>query len=273
MRRITLAVLIFAVPPNAASAAGYDDLNIAISYFDLEQYDNAIPWFDKAIAANDLNPDLMRLAYLDRGFAYEAKKNGEKALADFTGAIAAQPDDMLAYRERIAIYLANNEVEKALADYEALRKLRPHDSNILMNIGWLNWWLNHIEASADAFSYFSQANAYAWLWLQLANVRLGRPMTGYAETVETRKWPGHITRFYLGQLTEREVLEEAKNMNNPEAVCFAYVFTAMWRVVHNDQAAATPLLQTGMEKCNKGSTYWNIMHAELDKIAPGDQAK
>jgi tetratricopeptide (TPR) repeat protein len=273
MRRITLAVLIFAVPPNAASAAGYDDLNIAISYFDQQQYDNAIPWFDKAIAASDLNPDLMRLAYLDRGLAYRTKSELQKAIADYSSAIAARPDDMLAYRERISAYLASDDVEKALADYGTLRKLRPHDYSILMNIGWLNWWLNHIEASADAFSYFSQSDPYSWLWLQLANVRLGRPMTSYAETVEARKWPGHLPRLYLGHLPESSVLDEAKDIQSPNALCYAYFFTAMWRVVHDDHAGATPLLQTSTEKCVKGSTYWNIARAELGKIKAVDQTK
>jgi tetratricopeptide (TPR) repeat protein len=273
MRQTILVAFILAAPLNVAAGAGYDDLNVAISYFDQEQYDNAISWFDKAIAANDLTPDLMRLAYLDRGLSHSAKSETQKAIADYGSAIATKPDDMLAYRERISAYLASADLEKALTDYESLRRLRPHDYDILMNIGWLNWQLNHIEASADAFFYFAQVDPYCWLWLQLANVRQGKPMTEYTEDAEARKWPGHLPRFYRGHLSESDVLEAAKSIKGRNALCFGYAFTAMWRVVHNDQTGATPLLQSATEQCAKGSPYWNIVRAELNKVTSGDGAK
>jgi tetratricopeptide (TPR) repeat protein len=272
MKKIALAVL-FVAWTAPAVCASYDDLNVALSYFDQGQVDSAIPWFDKAIAAGDLIPDQTRIAYLDRGMIYSAKGDGQKAIADFTAAIAAQPNDLLAYRNRISSYLAVNEPEKALADYETLRKMRPYDYDILVNTGFLDWQLDRPEAAADAFAYFAPINSpVSWIWLQLANTRLGRPMTEFKEGSGTRNWPVEVARFYLGRLSEDDVLQKARDIGTPQAFCTANLLTGLWRRVHHDEAGAAPLLQAALEKCPKDSPYGRIARAELGKT-PGDRSK
>ena len=273
MKKTAIAAVILAAWSLPAAAASYDDLNLALTYFNQGQYDNAIPLFDKAVAAGDLIPDLLRVAYLDRGVAWRAKGDPEKSLADLAAAIAAQPNDMFAYRERISTYLAANDLEKALADYEALRGLRPHDYQILMNVGMLNWQLGHIEASADAFSYFAQIDAYAWLWLQLANVRLGRPLTEHEKIAATGLWPGPLLRFFEGQFSETQVLEAAQVASNPGAICAANLYLGLWRSVHQDQAGAVPLLQAAIEKCGPGLATWRVARFERDRAAAGAPPK
>jgi tetratricopeptide (TPR) repeat protein len=272
MKKIALAALMLAAAAAPSQGAGYDDLNVAISHFNQGRFDDAISWFDKAIAAGDLIPDLMRVAHLDRGLAYERKGDAEKAHADFTAAIAAQPTDMLAYRERIAIYLANNRIEMALADYEQLNRLRPNSYQILASIGRLNWQLNRMEASAKAFSYFADADPYTWLWLQLTNIRLGKPLMDYPDTFETRNWPHHLPRFYLGRISEASVMEAGRaSSGNP--VCAASLFTGLWHVVHNEQGQAAPLLEAASKSCNQGSELGLVARSELDKIASQGASK
>jgi hypothetical protein len=67
--RTLAALLLLAGSTMSAGAASYNDLNIGIFYFTQGDLNNAIAWFDKVIAASDLNPDLMRVAHLDRGKA------------------------------------------------------------------------------------------------------------------------------------------------------------------------------------------------------------
>ena len=142
-----------------------------------------------------------------------------------------------------------------------------------MSIGRLNWQLNHLEAAADAFSYFSTVDTFAWLWLQLVNVRLGKPMTDYAEVSETRNWPGHIPRFYRGHLVESDVMEAAESTKDAGHICAANFFTGLWRVVHDDQTGAAPLLNTATKKCAEGSSDWRIARYELAKMKPGGKAE
>lgn len=273
MKKIALAVLLVFGATAPCHASSYDDLNAAISYFDQEQFDNAITWFDKALAAGDLIPDHKRIAYVDRGLAYGTKGDLQHAIADFTSAIAANPNQPLAYHHRITAYLATNELEKVLADYDKLRALRPNDFDIAMKDGFMNWQFNRIEASADAFRTFSEFNKFSWAWLQLANIRLGRPMTGYKEDFESRKWPGHIPRFYLGHISEADALKAAEDTGNSSSACEAYIMTGLWHAVHNDGAGASPLLKIATEKCEKGSPFGRVARSELEKIESGEKSK
>jgi tetratricopeptide (TPR) repeat protein len=273
MRKIALAALLLVVTTARSYCASFDDLNAGLSYFEQDQYDNAIIWFDKALAAGDLITDHKRIAYLDRGLAYRIKGDIQKAIADFTSAIATDPDQPLAYHERLSAYFATNDLEHALADYDKLRALRPADFNIAMNDGYLNWQFNHIQTSADAFRTFSEFNMFSWAWLQLANIRLGKPMAGYKEDIGSRKWPGHIPRFYQGHLSETEVLDAAEATGNAGSVCDAHVMTGMWRVVHDDRVGAAPLLKLATEKCPKDSAFGRIARGELEKIESSEKPK
>jgi tetratricopeptide (TPR) repeat protein len=273
MKKIALATLLLAASASPGFCAGYDDLNAAISYFNQAQYDNAITWFDKALAAGDLIPDQVRIAHLDRGDAYMHKGNGQKGLEDFTAAIAAKPDDPMVYRNRAAIYIALNERAKALADFEKLRELRPRNLNTLMNIGWLNWQVGNIEEAAKDFKFFALIDHYSWLWLQLANVRLGRPMDDFSEDVASRKWPGQVARFFRGHLSESDVLEAAAATGGADSICAGNILTGLWRVVHGDQAGAAPLFQAAKTKCPSTSTYQHIADSELEKTASAEKRK
>jgi lipoprotein NlpI len=273
MRRAFLAAVTIAVMVAPAYGASYDDLNVALSYYEQAQYDNAITWFDKALAPGDLIPDLTRIAHFDRAMAYWQKHDMNHALDDFTAAIAADPDNPLAYRERVRFYLVAGEWEKAAADYDKLRALRPFDYDVALNDGLLNWQLNRIENSAIAFLAISGVNPYSWSWLQLSNIRLGRPMTDYKETYDNRSWPGLLPRFFQGHASEAEVLKAAEDTGSSGSVCTAHLLTAMWRVVHDDREGAAPLLKVAAEKCNGNSPNGRIAHSELEKITAAENSK
>jgi lipoprotein NlpI len=280
MKKTASAALLLAATVTPGFCTSFDELNAAISYFNQEQYDNAITWFDKAIAAGDLIPDLMHVAYVDRGMAYAAKGETQKALSDYSAAIAARPDDVLAYYLRIRIYASLNDDEKTLADYRQLMKLRPHEYSYRMNVGWLSWQLNDVAASASAFEPYSRRTLDAWLWLQLANVRQGKPVDDYKEESYVKSWPAHVARFYRGTISESDVLaaasaaqkEKSAGSQSKRANCDAYFYTGMWRVVHGDQAGAAPLLQNAVDSC-EGLVNRRFARAELAKMTSGEKAK
>ena len=247
-----------------AVCASYDDLNVAISYLDQNQADSAIPWFDKAIAAGDLIPDLTRIAYLDRGMIWSAKAaTGRKP-----SRISRQPS----LRSRTTCW------HTAVAFRHTWPRMNPrrrwpimkhceswvfYDYDVLVNTGFLDWQLGNPEAAADAFSYFAPINSpVSWIWLH--------PWPPEARQVDdpefkggpgTRNWPVEVARFYLGHLSEAEVLEKAKNIGTPQAFCTANLLTGLWRKVHHDETGAAPLLQAASESCPKDSALTAASHA------------
>lgn len=267
MRSTVWAAILVAATATPGVCASYDDLNAGISYFNQEQYDNAIIWFDKALAAGDLIPDHKRLAHLDRGLAYRTKGETQKAIADFTSAIAAQPRDLQAYKQRSAAYLDLGDIENTLSDYREMRKLRPQDHEILMNFGWLSWQLGKIEDSANAFAEFSGTDMNSWLWLQLSNARLGKSLMDYSEGVRSRDWPGPIARFFRGSISDSELLQAA---SSDSQICAAHLYVGLWRTVQQDRAAAVPSLKSALGKCGEGSPYWRLARATLKDVAPGE---
>jgi Flp pilus assembly protein TadD len=272
MKKNAMAAILLVATPAPALSAGYEDLNAAISYRNQEQYDDAITWFTKAIQDGDLTPDQTRIAYLDRGLSYATKKDTKDAIADYSAAIAAQPDDLLAYENRAATYIALGDFEMAYADYGTLLKLRPHDYSTRMIFGWMSWQLGQFQSAADAFYYFEKTKTEAWLWLQLANVRLGKPMGQFTDDSEALGlsvmrangiWPRPMARFFQGSISEADALSAAPE----KEVCAANIYAGLWRLVHNDGPGAETLLKVAENKCGKEGEYWRIAHTELARMS------
>lgn len=94
------------------------------------EYDKAIQDFTRALAINSRNV----LAYHNRGFSYNAKQEYNKAVEDFSAAIRLKPNDHpSAYNNRGLAYLQLGEFDKAIDDYtEAIRQSRvePEQSKV-----------------------------------------------------------------------------------------------------------------------------------------------
>jgi len=60
-----------------------------------------------------------------RGYRYFSKKDYDKAIADFTEAIAIEPSSVDCYFLRARAYMAKNDHEPAIADYTRILELAP----------------------------------------------------------------------------------------------------------------------------------------------------
>ena len=97
--------------------------NRGLAYGAKREYDRAITEFDEAIR---INPQFA-LPYNDRGFTYARKGDFERAIADFDAAIRLDPRYILALRNRGFAYYAKREYDLAIADYDAAIELDPND--------------------------------------------------------------------------------------------------------------------------------------------------
>jgi tetratricopeptide (TPR) repeat protein len=96
-------------------------------------FDRAIADFTKAIEINPKDAD----AYKNRGYAYDAKGDFDRAIADFTKAIEINPKDADAYNNRGSVYETKGDFDRAIADFMKAIEIDPKDADAYINRCWL----------------------------------------------------------------------------------------------------------------------------------------
>ncbi len=102
------------------------------AYDDKGEVDRAIADYTKAIA---LDPNYA-IAYTNRGLTYEKKGEVDRAIADYTKAIALDPNYAIAYTNRGAAYYSKGEVDRAIADFDETIKRNPNYAITYTNRGY-----------------------------------------------------------------------------------------------------------------------------------------
>jgi tetratricopeptide (TPR) repeat protein len=246
MKKLGFAALLLAIAAGPALCASYDDLNAGIEFYGRQEWDTAIVRLDKVIAAGDIAPSLMRVAYFDRGQAHAAKGQIEKAIADYTAALA--PGDPETLTERAFAYADAGRPDDALADLRSAHAASPKDVSIDYRVGLINWRLGRYEDANVAFDATQRSFRYGWLWLQLTNIKLKRPVDDKPfGTLWGMGWPDPILHYFRDHVEERTVLKEAKD--NPRLVCQANFYLAMWHYARGDQERGKPMMQKAADGC------------------------
>jgi tetratricopeptide (TPR) repeat protein len=99
--------------------------------------DRAIKHFTAAIDSGKLSKENLAIAYNNRGSAYDDKKQTDKAIADYTRAIAANPNYDAAYYNRSYAHERKGKVKEALQDMEKAVQLEPDDSDFQQRLTYL----------------------------------------------------------------------------------------------------------------------------------------
>ncbi len=102
--------------------------NLAVAYNNRGNAYSAKGDLDRAIAdfnqALGLDPNLATV-YYNRGTAYDDKGDLDRAIADFNAAILLDPKFAVAYNNRGSAYNAKGDFDRAIADYSAAIRLDP----------------------------------------------------------------------------------------------------------------------------------------------------
>jgi lipoprotein NlpI len=118
--------------------------------------------------------------YIDRGNAYRARGDNDRAIADFTEAIRLDPRAADAYYSRGFAYLYSGSLANALADVSKASELDPSDAYKAL-------WADIVAQRNNAPSHLSQASA----------------------KIDMTPWPAPIIRSYLGRMPPEAVLAAA----------------------------------------------------------------
>ncbi len=115
-----------------------DDFNLAVSFYNRGGAYSALGELERAIAdyaeALRLRPDYMQ-AFYNRGHNYAALGRHDQAIADFTRAVELRPGEARVFYNRGKSYTALGQFERAIADFTRTLQLRPHDPDAYIDRG------------------------------------------------------------------------------------------------------------------------------------------
>jgi tetratricopeptide (TPR) repeat protein len=179
-------------------------------------------------------------AYYNRGIADQSKSDYDRAIADFDKAIAINPKYMASYFSRGRLNLFIGALPRALADLNQASELNPK-------------------------------NAYAALWLDIANKRSNLPsrLPEAMQQIDMAKWPGPVIRLYLGQLTPEAVLAAAVDPDSETQkgqVCEANFYTGELALQRADKDGATRLFRLATAGCPKSFIEYDSAVAEIKAL-------
>jgi tetratricopeptide (TPR) repeat protein len=101
------------------------------SYFNNEEYDNAIKAYSQAISIYAEFFD----AYHNRGLAYYKKGKYEEAISDFSRVIGKNPQSVQDYNSRALAYLKTGQFTYAVDDYSKVISMSPNSAEAYHNRG------------------------------------------------------------------------------------------------------------------------------------------
>jgi tetratricopeptide (TPR) repeat protein len=112
--------------------------------------------------------------YIARAQAYEFAKEFDKALSDYTSAIAENPDDSKAYRLRAQFYSTiMKDVDRAIADYTRILTIEPRHIGVLMDRGVAFLQKSLYDQALDDFKKVIEIDPqYGSAYIQLSIIML-----------------------------------------------------------------------------------------------------
>src|SRR5262249_26315514 len=159
----------------------------------------------------------------DRGTAWQAKGDFDRAIADYDEAIRLDPGSgltqlssqySLAYANRASAWLAKGDFAHAVADYGEALRLEPKNVSAYFARGRHNLYRGALQRALAALGQASELNpkwGYRALWLDIANRRSNGSsrLADATQQVDMTKWPAPVIRLYLGESTPEAVLAAA----------------------------------------------------------------
>jgi lipoprotein NlpI len=245
MTRFMAAALLTLACATVASASGLDDANAGLAAAQRGEYDEALRLYSSALAAGDMSPFNVMLAYHNRGNTYQSKGDYKRAIVEYDMAIKLQPEYAEAYFARGRAHFALAQFAAAVTNFRQSLKLEP-------------------------------ADAYSVLWLHLARNRSGTADAGEfsrnAATLDRTIWPGPLLDLYLGNTTGQQVrLASTKGdaAAQKETRCEAAFYIGEYQLLAKNPAAAIPLFREAEQSCSYTSDERDAAAVELKRNPVG----
>jgi len=244
--------------------------NRGFAYSKKGEYDRAIADYTSGL---ELDPKNERL-YQARASAYESTKRYDKALDDWSKAIAAAPGET-SYLNRARLYRDQGQYDKAIADYGSAIRLDPEKAQQ----GYLLRAAVYYEKGAFAdsardyrkliglFTTLHPDLMQDMLYVRLLNssAKLSKDeydkvlteLRSYASSHDAssddEKWWRSVSKYYLetGDASDTQLLDEARSGTNPKTLnhrlCDAYYSIAEKKLLEKDRKTAAEFFNKSVE--------------------------
>jgi len=147
----TVLLVISAVTPAVAGPTLSDDLETCRNK-QAEDKAARVQACERVIAAGQASAKDMGLANAVRGQAFMQKRNYDKAIAAFSAAHDADPDEPNFINARGVAYEAKGDNDNAMTDYNAVLQMRPRSFVVLHNRGTLYMRKGALQSALDDFN-------------------------------------------------------------------------------------------------------------------------
>ncbi len=133
MRRFLIVIFVccLAVPVRLSAQTADDYVKRGWASANKGEDDKAIADYTKALAIDPKNVN----SYISRGAVWHAKGEDDKAIADYTKALAIDPKNVNSYINRGNAWHAKGEHDKAIADYTKALAIDPKNVNSYISRG------------------------------------------------------------------------------------------------------------------------------------------
>lgn len=191
-----------------------------------------------------------RLHY-DRGVMYDSVGLSALARYDFMRALRLQPDMADAYNFIGIQHTISGDFEMAYDAFDSALELEPKYQYAYLNRGIALQYDGKLTLAISDFQQFQAMkpeDPYRSLWLYLAQVEQSAPqalaeLTKHQQGLDPKVWASQIVAFYLGQISEAELLRSAsRNISEPrqlaEQLCEVYFYLARWHGLQKNPTQA-----------------------------------
>ncbi|WP_233079021.1 lipoprotein NlpI [Rheinheimera soli] len=219
---------------------------VAVSY----RTEIAIARISELLTKAETTDEQRARLFYDRGVMYDSVGLRSLARFDFLRALRLQPDMADAYNF-IGIHhtLVGNYTE-AYESFDAALELAPDYDYAYLNRGIALLYDSKTALAVGDFEQFHQAkpeDPYRSLWLYFADANLSVPEAQARLALNQTKldpdhWASKIVAFYLGKISEQELLDAAATLNSDqqqlaERLCEVYFYLAKWHQQQNPSKA------------------------------------
>lgn len=211
---------------------------------------------NEILANAELTEEQRARFHYDRGVRYDSV--GLKVLAriDFHQALKIQPNLVDAYNFLGIYYTQEGEYESAYESFDGVLELSPEYDYAYLNRGIALYYGGRerlAEEDMQAFYNRDKADGYRALWLYISQLELDEKeaqavLKNSRSTLSDNAWSSVLVDYYLGQLTQQQVFDRAKeNITGPneyaERMCEAYFYIAKRKINNQKFEEAAQLLR------------------------------
>jgi lipoprotein NlpI len=189
-------------------------------------------------------------AYSNRGIAYAAKGNDDRAIQDYDEAIRINPTHVNALYNRGNAYRRKGEYGPAVQNYDRVIRLNPKHANAFSGRATVRFYQGRFAEAAPDFAHalrFAPSNLYLVLLHYLSEARAGKQdrsaLTEATRGLDLEKWPGPIVSMYLGKLPEHAVLNAVAGADRTGRRCQAYFYVGQQLLIRQERGEAAKLFR------------------------------